>query len=141
MRQWPLMEFQTKARRLARTRGDAIIRSMIAPDSSENEQMKYGILGGEQVGVADKLAQSKGEVSWGYLAPHQRSGALYFVDPSLALEDVGLAFSNNERDRVDAWLKSGDLVKLEALHAAQWEGTETRFEALVVSPFVLCRPV
>jgi hypothetical protein len=32
-------------------------------------------------------------------------------------------------------------VKIEALHAAQWVGSEQMFEALVVSPFVLFRPV
>ena len=40
-------------------------------------------------------------------------------------------------------LKAGDIVKIGDLHAAQWEkpGDKTEFEALVVSPFVLCRPV
>jgi hypothetical protein len=42
---------------------------------------------------------------------------------------------------VEAWLNVGDLVKISELHAQQWEtAPETRFEALVVSPFVLCRP-
>jgi hypothetical protein len=42
---------------------------------------------------------------------------------------------------VEGWLKSGDLVKIGDLHAAQWEGKAVEFEALVVSPFVLCRPL
>ena len=121
--------------------GRGNLRAMIAPDSPESERMKYTILGGGEMSPEAKLAQARGEVPWSYLAPHQRNGSLFFVDPDLALEEVGLAFSNNETDKVDRWLKSGDLVKIEALHAAQWEGTDTRFEALVVSPFVLCRPV
>lgn len=90
----------------------------------------------------DKLAQSKGEVGWAYLEAHYRNGSLYFVDPSLALEEVGMVFASNDTDQVDAWLRRGDLVKIGELHSAQWEGDEKiRFEALVVSPFVLCRPV
>ena len=82
-----------------------------------------------------------GEVGWSYLAPHFKNGSLYFVDPELALEEVGLAFTENRKDEVEAWLKAGDIVKIEALHAAQWEGDDkVLFEALVVSPFVLCRP-
>jgi hypothetical protein len=95
---------------------------------------------GENPGTREKLANYTGQVPWSYLAPHATKGSLYFVDPGLKLEDVGAAISSNRTDQVDAWLKSGDLVKIEALHAAQWEHGEMEFEALVVSPFVLCRP-
>lgn len=115
---------------------------MIVPDESDKDRMKYRILGSGHLREEDKLAQALGEVAWSYLAPHFRNGTLYFVDPELALEEVGLAFTGNQRHQVETWLKRGDLVKIEELHAAQWEGDEeTRFEALVVSPFVLCRPI
>ena len=103
--------------------------------------MKYAILGEDQTSASEKLEKYTGTVDWGYLAPHFRHGVLYFVDPSLALAEVGLAFSANNQDQVRAWLKSGDLVKIESLHAAQWEKGGVEFEALVVSPFVLCRPL
>lgn len=88
----------------------------------------------------EKLANYTGQVPWSYLAPHSLKGSLYFVDPALELEDVGAAISANRTAQVEAWLKAGDLVKIEALHAAQWEHGDAEFEALVVSPFVLCRP-
>ena len=91
--------------------------------------------------MREKLANYTGLVPWSYLAPHSLKGTLYFVDPALALEEVGAAIAANQTDQVAAWLKAGDLVKVEALHAAQWENAATEFEALVVSPFVLCRPV
>lgn len=103
--------------------------------------MKYAILGSE-MREDEKLAQSKGVVGWPYLAPHCRNGSLYFVDPDMELEVAGMALAGNQRDQVEAWLKAGDLVKLGELHAAQWEGNDQiQFEALVVSPFVLCRPL
>jgi hypothetical protein len=89
----------------------------------------------------EKLANYTGQVPWSYLAPHAAKGSLYFVDPALQLAEVGAAFSGNRAEQVAAWLKAGDLVKIDALHAAQWENGETEFEALVVTPFVLCRPV
>ncbi|MES2661468.1 MAG: DUF2288 family protein [Verrucomicrobiota bacterium] len=103
---------------------------MILPDSTTSDP-----------GTLDKLANYTGTVPWSYLAPHQTTGSLYFVDPSLKLEVVGAAISENHAEQVKAWLKSGDLVKIEEIHAAQWTDTEKEFEALVVSPFVLCRPV
>ena len=89
----------------------------------------------------EKLASEIGQVAWSYLAPHAATGSLFFVDPTLHLEDVGVAISTNEADRVQHWLRTGDLVKIEAIHAAQWDDGKTEFEALVVLPFVLCRPV
>jgi hypothetical protein len=91
--------------------------------------------------IREKLANEIGQVPWSYLAPHALTGSLFFVDPELKLEDVGTAISINQSDLVQHWLKSGDLLKIEAIHAAQWEDGETEFEALVVLPFVLCRPV
>ena len=114
---------------------------MISPDSSDQDSMKYAIFGGEGISTEDKLSQYKGVVSWSYLAPHYKNEALFFVDSSLDLEVVGAAFTGNEVERVDAWIKAGDLVKIAELHARQWEGTGIEFEALVVSPFVLCRPL
>ena len=91
--------------------------------------------------IREKLANDIGVVPWSYLAPHAAAGSLIFVDPELKLVDVGAAISNNRADLVQGWLKSGDLLKIEAIHAAQWEDGKTDFEALVVLPFVLCRPV
>lgn len=114
---------------------------VIDPASPGNDAMKYKIFGGGDMSIEQKLAQYKGVVGWEYLAPHYENGVLYFVDPVLDLESVGAAFSENDAAKVEGWLKQGDLVKIESLHAHQWEGTATEFEALVVSPFVLCRPV
>ena len=91
--------------------------------------------------MEEKLAKYSGEVGWDYLKEHYQNGVLFFVDQELTLEEVGAAISADESTKVTAWLKSGDLVKIEALHTVQWEDTEQQFQALVVSPFVLCRPI
>lgn len=99
------------------------------------------MLGVDSSTTEEKLEKYTGTVDWKYLRPHYMSGVLYFVDPDLKLAEVGAAFSRNEKERVEELLKSGDLVKIGELHAEQWEKGGTDFEALVVSPFVLCRPV
>ena len=114
---------------------------MVSPNANNPEPMKYAILGEDTSSVEEKLEKYTGTVGWGYLRPHFLSGVLYFVDPSLPLAEVGRAFTENRKDRVEAWLRCGDLVKIGDLHAAQWEKGGTEFEALVVSPFVLFRPV
>lgn len=114
---------------------------MILPDSPGPQSLKYMMLGEDNASTEEKLEKYTGTVNWEYLRPHYERGALFFVDPCLKLEEVGVAFAANSRDQVEAWLKAGDLVKIGDLHAAQWQApAEVTFEALVVSPFVLCRP-
>ena len=103
--------------------------------------MNYGMLGDDSSSAEEKLAKYTGKVLWSYLKPHYESESLYFVDPAIKLEVVGAAFTENDTEKVQQWLKAGDLVKIEELHARHWEQTDTEFEALVVSPFVLCRPL
>lgn len=102
--------------------------------------MRYAMLGKDESKTEEKLAKYTGTVPWSYLEPHYESGSLYFVDAGLALEMVGAAFADNKTAQVEAWLRTGEIVKIEALHAQQWTDAESQFEALVVSPFVLCRP-
>lgn len=101
------------------------------------------MLGKDTSTAREKLDKYTGVVNWKYLRPHYQSGVLYFVDPALELGEVGYAFTENHKDQVEAWLKAGDLVKIERIHAEQWEKADdsTEFKALVVSPFVLFRPV
>jgi hypothetical protein len=106
---------------------------MIMPDDSATPEFRAN------PETLEKLAGDVATVAWSYLRPHHLLGNLYFVDPALDLATVGAAFSDNRPDQVQAWLRSGDLVKIQEIHAAQWEDGTTEFEALLVTPFVLCR--
>jgi hypothetical protein len=114
---------------------------MISNESNKREPLRYAMIGKDESSVEEKLEKYTGTVDWKYLAPHYLSGSLFFVDPQLALVEVGLAFSENQTEKVGEWLKAGDLVKIGDLHVEHWQKDGVVFEALVVSPFVLCRPV
>jgi len=105
------------------------------------EDMSYKMLGEDVSSDREKLEKYTGEVGWAHLKPHYENGALLWIDPSLDLAAVGGAFSADEQEKVDGWLKSGDLVKPSVPHARYWEESGARFRALVVSPFVLIQPV
>ena len=114
---------------------------MVSADPNNPQPLKYAMLGEDTSSSEEKLAKYTGTVHWKYLRPHFKTGVLYFVDPALSLGEVGYAFTENHKEQVEAWLKAGDLVKIGELHAEQWEKSDLEFEALVVSPFVLFRPV
>ncbi|MFN5578573.1 MAG: DUF2288 family protein [Akkermansiaceae bacterium] len=114
---------------------------MVSDESNKREPLRYAMIGKDGSSTEDKLEKYVGTVDWKYLAPHYLTGSLFFVDPQLALVEVGQAFSYNEKDKVEEWLKNGDLVKIGDLHAEQWRMGGTEFEALVVSPCVRFGPI
>lgn len=114
---------------------------MVSDESNRREPLRYAMIGEDRSSVEEKLEKYTGTVDWKYLAPHYLTGSLFFVDSQLTLVEVGQVISKNQSDKVESWLKAGDLVKIGNLHAEQWQKGGTEFEALVISPFVLCRPV
>ena len=103
--------------------------------------MKYGMLGEDAMSDAEKIAKYTGDVDWSYMKPHYESGAMIYADPSLDLEEVAKAFVEDDKAKVEAWMKSADLVKPGSLHAEWWEHDESRFMAVVVQPFVIAQPM
>ena len=103
----------------------------------DEEQMRYGMVGGGD----PELEKYMGEVGWEYLKPHFESGALLFVDACLDLKAVAEALVADDKEKVEAWMKSGDLLKPSQPHAGHWASGDENFRAVVVSPFVLMQPV
>jgi hypothetical protein len=108
--------------------------------TNDSDFMRYGILGSDPDSPWEKLEKYTGEVDWAYLKKHYEHGVLIWVDPSLSLVEVGHVIAIDDADRVQSWKQSGDLVIPSDPHAAHWENTQARFNALVVSPFVLIQP-
>ena len=89
----------------------------------------------------EKLEKYSGDVEWNYLQPHYEAGAMIYVDSELELQEAGLAFAEDNKDQVQAWIKSGHLVQPCDLHVEHWKETKTRFNAMIVRPFVLAQPI
>lgn len=107
----------------------------------KSDNLEYGMLGEDAMSQDEKVAKYTGDVDWHYLKPHYKAGAMIYVDPVLELKEVAKAFTEDNKQQVDAWLKSADLVKPSHLHADWWEYDKPRFTAVVVTPFVLAQPL
>jgi hypothetical protein len=113
----------------------------MAADQKKSEELNYGILGEDTQSTPEKLEKYTGVVDWEYLKPHFESGALIYVDTTLSITEVGQSLADDDKDKIQAWLKSGDLVKPSEPHAKWWSENAQDFTALVVSPFVLMQPL
>ncbi|MGJ8655132.1 MAG: DUF2288 family protein [Akkermansiaceae bacterium] len=106
-----------------------------------SKKLQYDVLGEDLASAGDKIAKYTGDVDWNYLKPHYKTGAMIYVDPELTLTEVAEAFTKDDKTQVQAWLKSADLVKPSHLHEDWWEYDQTRFTAVVITPFVLAQPL
>ena len=107
----------------------------------KSDSMDYGMLGEDGMSQDQKVAKYTGDVDWSYLKPHFKAGAMIYVDPTLDLQAVAKAFTEDDKEKVAAWMKKADLVKPSNLHADWWEYDKTRFTAVVITPFVLAQPL
>ncbi len=85
-----------------------------------------------------ELTESLDEAEWDWLSPHARRDALLVVDHTLDLVDVGLAIASDNVSSVQGWIQQQLLYKPSPEQLSDWEGNPiTRFNALIVQPFVL----
>jgi len=108
----------------------------------EKKPMEYNMVGDDGLTMEQRLEKYSGLTDWGYLRAACMYDVLYYVDQSLDLKEVGNAFMEDKTDLIKDWIKKGDIVKLEKLHMVHFdEDKSKKFEASVVSPFVLCKEI
>jgi len=77
--------------------------------------------------------------SWTELQPHHERGALLLVAPELDLVEVAEAVSLDHSGPVKRWLAEGRVARPAAHHVLDWEERPSRFQFLIVQPFVLAQ--
>ncbi|HBQ19293.1 MAG: DUF2288 family protein [Sandaracinaceae bacterium] len=79
--------------------------------------------------------------SWATLTPHAERNALFLVTGETPLADVAVALARDDSAAVEGWVAGGSLRRptLEELEA--WKTSPITFYAVIVAPFVLCKPV
>lgn len=88
-----------------------------------------------------KLLRETGKVEWKLLSPHFESGGLVLVKNPLDLVKVAYSFAMDDKDRVAAWLETGELVRVDNDQVTAWNAADPSFWAVVVAPWVLIQPV
>jgi hypothetical protein len=83
------------------------------------------------------LLKEAARIAWRELEPHYARGALIQVDTRLDLIDVATSFANDERDRVEAWIGCGQVLRLMPTVARDWRERDPELWAVVTAPWVL----
>lgn len=84
-----------------------------------------------------KLLGETAMISWQELQPFFARGALLQVAASCDLVEAAQAVAEDDREKVAAWLASGELAKVDEAGAEDFLARDPQLWAVVVAPWVL----
>jgi hypothetical protein len=84
-----------------------------------------------------KLLGETAAITWQELQPIFARGALLQVAGDADLVAVAQAVAEDDQARVAAWLNAGQLAKMQAEQAQDWQQRDPTLWAVVVAPWVL----
>jgi hypothetical protein len=88
----------------------------------------------------DKINRETGRINWSELERHFAHGAVIYVSLELDLVEVALRIAHDDKEHIARWMKDGKVAKVSDAQALEWQATDARLWASVVSPFVLVQP-
>lgn len=88
-----------------------------------------------------RLNAETGRISFAELAPHFARGVVVRVAVELDLVEVAASVVEDRRDRVEAWMKAGDVAVATDDDARRWAAANPEFWAVVAAPWVLVQEI
>ena len=88
--------------------------------------------------LADKLKGEMEIAAWKDLRTHVARDGILLISPSLDLVEVGVAFAQDNKHKVQQWLEQLLIKKPDTTFLNQMESKlDKRFSFLILQPFVL----
>jgi|TARA_B110000037_G_C16917482_1_gene422935 hypothetical protein len=93
--------------------------------------------------LAAKLRTEVSKVGWAPLVKHHKREALWLINETVSIVDVGVALAENDSKSISDWLKRGLMRKPEDIEVEAWEAAplSQHFEFLILQPFVIAAEI
>ncbi|MDH5692399.1 MAG: DUF2288 domain-containing protein [Gammaproteobacteria bacterium] len=88
-----------------------------------------------------KLNLETGQITWKELERFFARGVLIVINSELDLVNAAQAFSLDDKETVEDWIKTGLVVRAHDEHAKKWNQTQAHFWSVVVAPWVLVQEI
>ena len=79
--------------------------------------------------------------TWAALEPHATRQGLFLVAEAVELAEVAFALATDDQESVKRWIDDGTIRRPTADETSGWGESPVAFYAVIVQPFVLCRPI
>ena len=86
-----------------------------------------------------KLAHEILNEEWVVMAPHYKRGALILISKKLDLVDVATAIAMDNATQIETWIENQLLAKPTLDEVQSFEKNKTRFDSIIIQPFVIAR--
>ena len=84
-----------------------------------------------------KLLGETATIEWSVLQPFYAKGDLLWIDPALDLIEAAQAVSQDDAQKVAAWMASGVLSKVSDTQALDFSARNPQLWSVVVSPWIM----
>ncbi|MBO6940105.1 MAG: DUF2288 family protein [Deltaproteobacteria bacterium] len=91
--------------------------------------------------VRKKLEEEILPTTWAALEPHARRQGLFLVREGLELSEVAAAVATDDQAKVKGWIDDESIRRPTVDEVTAWAEDPVAFYAVIVQPFVLCRPI
>jgi len=91
--------------------------------------------------LLQKLNLETGRLHWSELQRHFARGVVVVVDPELDLVETAACFVEDNKSKIENWIKLGQITRAHDEHARRWADHESEFWAVVVTPWVLVQEI
>ena len=87
------------------------------------------------------LNAQTGKLPWSELQRHFARGVVLLVAADLDLIETASRVIQDDKEKVQHWLDSGQLQRTDLNHARAWESSQPEFWAVVAAPWVLVQEI
>ncbi len=91
----------------------------------------------DDITIKHKILSETATIPWGDLQTVYAQGLVIWVSGSLDLLEVATDFAEDNSDKIETWLTSGEVQKMSNDKAKQWSLSIPEVWATVISPWVL----
>ncbi len=88
-----------------------------------------------------KFNEELSDIDWKALQPHFAIGTLVVADQTMDLVEVGVKMAQDDKQAFLEWLATGKVYKPDEDQARRWDKNNSRFNFLIVQPFVLAQVI
>jgi hypothetical protein len=81
------------------------------------------------------------KIEWQELQRFFAQGLAIGIKPELDLVDVACEMSYDNKDRIEAWMESGEVAPVSDAQAIEWHEANVLMWCVVIRPWILVQPV
>jgi len=89
----------------------------------------------------EQLNSETGKLHWKELERHFARGSVIKVSSELDIIEVATIFGKDDKEQVQSWLTSGQVVRADEEDARRWNKNQQVFWAIVIAPWVLVQEI